>query len=193
MNHTVTQRGFNRIQFERIRAKEGDFFIPISKGNLMIKRFNSLSHTVTGILLLVLTLVLFFNPPTAYADLADEIEAAFQTAIQGMVGTEFTNDSVTFDFEGVEVTFTVIGFALCEPSDPYAPPILNPIPPLNVYECENVTTVGADVANDESSASVLIEFNPIFLMVSSYLAKSISLCPINRQSIVWVTVSLLAP
>jgi hypothetical protein len=130
-------------------------------------------YLVTGILGFVLTLVLFCNPPTAYADLADEIEAAFQTAIQGMVGTEFTNDSVTFDFEGVEVTFTVIGFALCEPSDPYAPPILNPIPPLNVYECQNVTTVGADVASDETSASVLIEFSHIFLDLESSRDKTL--------------------
>ena len=133
----------------------------------MIGPNNSRTPLVTAILAFVLTLVLFFNPPTAYADLADEIEAAFQTIIQETVGTEFTEDSVSFEFQGVEVTYTVIGFALCEPSDPYAPPILDPIPPLNVYECENVTVVGADVAGDESSATVLIEFDRIFLDLES--------------------------
>lgn len=127
----------------------------------------SRNQSVTGILVFVLTLVLFFNPPTAYADLADAIENAFQAIIQESVGTEFTEDSVTFEFEGVEVTYTVIGFAFCEPSDPYAPPILDPIPPLNVYECVNVTAVGADVAGDESSATLLMEFDRIYLDLES--------------------------
>jgi hypothetical protein len=133
----------------------------------MIKRFHSLSHTVTGILILVLTLVLFCNPTTAFATLQDEIEIAIQTAIQGMVGTEFGIDSVTFDFYGVTMTMTVMGFALCEPSDPYAPPDPTPVPPLTVYRCENLTTVGADVANDETSADILIEFSKIFLDLQS--------------------------
>jgi len=133
----------------------------------MIKRYNSLSHSVTGILLFVLTLVLFCNPSTAYATLQDEIEIAIQTAIQGMVGTEFGIDSVTFDFYGVTMTMTVIVFALCEPSDPYAPPDPTPVPPLTVYGCENLTTVGADVANDETSAAILIEFSKIFLDLES--------------------------
>ncbi len=143
----------------------------------MIKGYNSPSHTVTGILLLVLTLVLFGNPSTAYATLQDEIEIAIQTAIQGMVGTEFGIDSVTFDFFGVTMTMTVIGFALCEPSDPYAPPDPTPVPPLTVYRCENLTTVGADVATDESSADILIEFSKIFLDLESSRDETILCLP----------------
>jgi hypothetical protein len=143
----------------------------------MIGPYNPRPKLVTGILVFVLTLVLFFNPPTAYADLADEIEIAIQTAIQGMVGTEFGIDSVTFEMLGVELTMTVIGFSLCEPADPYAPPVSTPVPPLTVYGCENLTTVVADVNNDETNADILIEFSKIFLDLESSRDENLACAP----------------
>jgi hypothetical protein len=129
----------------------------------MIQRENFRNHKLTVVLVFLVSLVLSFLPSNASATLAEEIEAAFQAALQDMVGTEFGLNYVTFDFLGVEMTVTVLGFAFCEPTDPYAPPTPTPVPPLTAYGCENLSTVGVDVANDETSADILIEISKIFL------------------------------
>lgn len=147
----------------------------------MLKRFHSRIHAVTGILTLVLTLVLFCNPTAAYATLQEEIEIAIQTALEGMVGSEFGIDSVTFDFLGVSMTVTVLGFSLCEPPDPYAAPDPTPVPPLTIYGCENLTTVDADVAGNEESADITIEISTIFLDLESSRDETV-LCGLHGDT-----------
>jgi len=129
----------------------------------MIRREYFRNQKLTVVLVFLVSLVLSFLPSSASATLAEEIEAAFQTALMGMAGTELDMDSVTITFLDVEITVTAIGFAFCEPSDPYAPPNPTPVPPLGTYSCENLATVGADVSNDETSANLQIDVSKIFL------------------------------
>jgi hypothetical protein len=111
----------------------------------------------------VVVALLAVLPTSASADLADEIVTAIQDAVQGMIGTEFGVDYVTFDLWGVELKATVLGFAFCAPSDPWADPVATPVPPNNVYGCENVSTVGTDVNVGQTSADVTIGISNIFL------------------------------
>jgi hypothetical protein len=147
----------------------------------MIQRENFRNHKLTVVLVFLVSLVLSFLPSNASATLAEEIEAAFQAALQDMVGTEFGLNYVTFDFLGVEMTVTVLGFAFCEPTDPYAPPTPTPVPPLTAYGCENLSTVGVDVANDETSADILIEISKIFLDLETSRDETIA-CILSGDS-----------
>lgn len=140
----------------------------------MNNRRRSLNSGITISLILLFSLILSFLPAEVSATLADDIEAAFQDALMGMAGTELVMNSVTISFLGVEITVTPLGFALCEPADPYAAPIPTILPGISDYNCQNLTTIGADVAADETTASILIEVSKIFLDVETSRSETVA-------------------
>jgi hypothetical protein len=121
---------------------------------------------VAGLVTLVVTALLFV-PSTAPAGLDDDIAAAFDEFINGLFGTEIDGVVVEGDLVCVPGTrhwqATVIGFAFCSPDDPWADPTPIPVPPYNVYGCENEAAIDVVVAPGESSADVLISIDPLFV------------------------------
>jgi hypothetical protein len=105
---------------------------------------------------------LTFCPAPAVADLAEDIAAHLEDALNGMSGTEISATMV-LDISGIPIETVLDGFAFCYPTDPTAEPDPDPTPPFNAYGCENGATVQASVAPDESSAEVLIAVSEFFL------------------------------
>jgi hypothetical protein len=106
---------------------------------------------------------LCFLPGSASAQLGDDIAAAIQEVIGNLQGTELLNPTYETDFMGQHFVITLVGFALCEPSNPWAEPNLTPEPPFNSYGCENVSDVDVTVAPSETSADVGIAVDHLFV------------------------------
>lgn len=123
-------------------------------------------HRMAGLVGLVAAALLLV-PSTAPADLEDDIAAAFDEFINGLLGAEIDGVVVEGDLPCVPGTrhwqATVVGFAFCSPADPWADPVAVPVPPFNVYGCENAAAVDVDVQEGETGADVLISIDPIFV------------------------------
>jgi hypothetical protein len=102
---------------------------------------------------------------TATADDA-AIAQAIETAAESLRGDEvqFQND---FDVMGFPATVTVEGFAFCLPPDPTAPPSADPVPPANIYGCENDVVV--DVLSQGEAASVTMAVPLLFVDCSTHV------------------------
>lgn len=113
----------------------------------------------------------FSLPASAPADIDDivaAIEQVFNDAIEGLQGNEFEPQKIQFEytppgFPTVRVDVTVLGFAFCDPPNPWVVPDPTPTFPFNVYGCENVATVTANVSPDVTSSDILIEVSDFFL------------------------------
>ncbi len=120
-------------------------------------------------LVILVAIAFLCVPSTASADLDDDIAAAFDEFINGLFGTEIDGVVVEGDVynPGVFGTrhweATVVGFAFCSPSDPWADPAQIPVPPSNVYGCDNAAALDVVVTPGETSADVLISIDPIFV------------------------------
>jgi hypothetical protein len=129
-------------------------------------------------LTLLCTLSVLFAPTTARADLGDDMADLFETALNGLKGTEIEPVTIRFaykppdfdqpplppvEFDSVHVAVTFIGFAFCDPPDPWVEPSDVPIPPLNAYGCTNVATVVADVNPTLTSAEYVVTVSDLFL------------------------------
>ncbi len=80
---------------------------------------------------------------TTNATLSD-IHSAVTASIVSMLGNELTVFSGTTN--GFTITF--LGYALCMPTDPYAPPAAQATPPENLYGCQNNATLTLTPAAD---------------------------------------------
>ncbi len=81
--------------------------------------------------------------PATVATLSD-IQSAVTSSIASLVGNELPVSSASTS--GAEVT--LLGYALCMPSAPYAPPAAQATPPDNLYGCQNNVTLTLTPAAD---------------------------------------------
>jgi hypothetical protein len=112
-------------------------------------------------------LLLIVPAGVARADLAQDIENAVAEILNDLAGDELAAPEFSLTLDNLPLTYTVIGFAFCEPDDPWAPPLAVPVPNLGIYECSNIATAGAVVTPDETRAAVTITLEPIFLDLES--------------------------
>ena len=108
-------------------------------------------------------LLLIVPAGVARADLAQDIENAVAEILNDLAGDELAAPEFSLTLDNLPLTYTVIGFAFCEPDDPWAPPLAVPVPNLSIYECANIATAGAVVTPDETSAAVTITIAPLYL------------------------------
>jgi len=129
-----------------------------------------------AVLVCALAIALPCLPATLQADLADDIADVFRQSINGLQGNEFAPVSLSDEVIGFHYEVVLLGFAFCVPAYPWAEPIPIPVPPYNVYECENFSTVNVLVSPDETSADVVIEVSDLFLDLE--VVRDYGLCPL---------------
>jgi hypothetical protein len=108
------------------------------------------------------------SAPTDIDDIVAAIEEVFTDAVAALRGDEFESQTLRFAYkppvvDSVHVEVTVLGFAFCDPPDPWVAPDPTPTFPFNVYGCENVATITPKVSQDVTSADILIEVSDFFL------------------------------
>ncbi len=128
------------------------------------------------VLICTLAISLPCLPANVQADLGDEIAEIFRQAINGLQGNEFEPVSLSDEILGFHYEVVLLGFAFCVPAEPWAAPNPIPVPPYNVYECENFSEVNALVVPDETSADVVIEISNLFLDLE--VVRNYGLCPL---------------
>ncbi len=127
-------------------------------------------------LIILVAIAMLCLPATAIADLEDDIAAAFDEFINALLGTEIDGLTVEGDILGFHYGATLIGFAFCSPSDPWADPTPVPVPPYNnVYACDNAAAFDVVVEPGEETADILITIDPLFLDLE--IERDDGLCP----------------
>lgn len=121
-----------------------------------------------GTLLAMLGLLLL--PASGRAELADDIVAAFESALNDLVGDEL-DLSVHMSFSPplsppVNLEMTLVGFAMCSPTDPWMDPVVAS-PPLGIYECQNVSTCNVILTSGGSEAMLTFTVADLFLDLES--------------------------
>ncbi len=149
------------------------------------RRIASPHRLATATLAIVAAVALLCLPGTAPADLDDDIAAAFDEFINGLIGDEVEGLGVEgyapippidpYPAYLCHWEVTLIGLALCSPTDPWAPPTPVPVPPGGVYECDSAAVVDAVVTPGETSADILITVDPVFL--DFVIERDYGLCP----------------
>ncbi len=124
-------------------------------------------HLVASLIILVAAVVLCI-PATALADLTDDIVSAFDEFVNGLTGDEIESLVVEGDLAClVPPTFlrhweaTVVGVAFCSPPEPFADPVLIPVPPHNIYGCTDAATF--DIVPDGTTADVVMSIDPLYV------------------------------
>ena len=118
----------------------------------------------TGTAAGALAIAFFCSPALGWDGLDEDVRECFQTVLELETGLDM---DMAFPFEwedyGVEIEFELIGFAFCNPPDPWAEPDTDPIGSLNAYGCDNLTGVDVTVPLDQDRAEVTIEITDLFL------------------------------
>ena len=142
------------------------------------------------ILACVLAISLFCFPAVVQADLADDIAATFEDAINALIGTELGPLTLKFafkppdyqppigppvSFDSVHVDVTILGFAFCNPPEKWADPNPTPTFPFNAYGCENVAMVGATATPDATSSEITVTVSDFFLDLE-YVRETTDAC-----------------
>ena len=128
-------------------------------------------HRVVAVLASVCVISSFTLPasaPTGIDEIIAAIEQVFTDAVNGLRGDEIEPQTIQFEytppgFATVHVDITVLGFAFCNPPDPWVTPDPSPTFPFNVYGCENIATVTADVDPEVTSSDIVINVSDLFL------------------------------
>lgn len=126
---------------------------------------------VVAVLASIGVLTLCALPSAAPSDLNDivaAIEQVFEDAVNGLLGNEIEPQTIRFAYkpplvDSVHVDVTILGFAFCNPPDPWVSPDPTPTFPYNVYGCENIATATADIDQDVTTSNILIEVSDFFL------------------------------
>lgn len=132
-----------------------------------------IAFAFAGCMLLTMTV----SPGAAVADLADDISDAFTQALNELWGDEGETSGFDIEVESLPLTCTFLGFAFCEPPDRWAEPLAVPVPPYNIYDCQNYSTATTDVSLDETSATVTITISRVFLDLETTRERGI-LCSV---------------
>jgi len=122
-----------------------------------------MNRTITAVMACAVLIGAMLLPGVARADLDGDLTMALSQLCDQINGLELAEPSVDYEFYGVGVTATVVGFAMCEPTDPWAEPAATPTPPFNSYGCESVSDVEVDVDPTGDSAVVTVAFDHFFL------------------------------